>query len=251
MSFGRGGFGDQSFGADSDSTGIQFNAVANSGYQTAVSTYTFNRTLDGSNRFLAVDIEILSVPGTTVTSVIDDFGGGANNLTLIGVRSTVSGAGRVECWGLIAPTVGTKTIQVNLSASVASAATAVSYTGVHQTVPTEAFASNQATNVGAADATVSVTSIADNCWVHAACVTDDGSITAGQTARNNVTGGLGSGANEDTGPVTPAGSTTMNYTGIGALSTWAIAGYALRPIAATTGGFFARWWYDMIGANRV
>lgn len=211
---------------------IAFGTASNSGYQAASSSYTFSRFVDGDNRFLAVDVSLLSVPGTTVTSVVDDDGGGNVVLTFIGAKNTVSGAGRVECWGLVAPTAGTKNIRVNLSASIASAATAVAYTGVHQTTPTEAFNSAQATNVGAADATVTVTPIADKTWLHAAIATDDTAITAGQTSRNNVTGAGGSGANEDTGPISPATGTVVSYTAVDALATWAIAGYAIRPVSA-------------------
>lgn len=221
-------------------SGIALDATANSGYQAAQSTYTFNRTVTGSNTFLAVDVSLLSA-GQTVTGIVDDFGGANTAMTLIGAKSTVSSVGRVELWGVANPTAGTKTIQVNLSGSIASAATAVSYTGVHQTSPTEAFNSAQATNVGAADATVDITSVADNCWIHGAIATDDASVTANQTSRNNVTGAGGSAANEDNnGPKTPAGAVTMSYTGVGALATWAIGGYAIRPIAASSlGGIIA------------
>lgn len=215
--------------------GVAFDAASNSTYQTAQSSYSWSHTCTGANRFLAVDIELLSVPGTTVSSIT--YNGVA--LAFIGAKSTVSGAGRVECWGLAAPASGSNTIAVTLSAAVGSAGTAVSYTGVHQTVPTEAFNSAQATNVGAADATVTVTSVADNCVIHAACATDDTSITAGNTARNNVTGALGSGADEDTGPITPATATAMSYTGVGALQTWAIAGYAIRPTTAAGGNTYS------------
>lgn len=213
--------------------GIAFDAIADSGYQAAQSTYTFTRTCSGNSRYLVVDVSILSA-GQTVTSIVDDFGGGAVAMTLLGARSTVTSFGRVESWGLVAPISGTKTIQVNLSSSVVSAACAVSYTGVHQVSPTEGFNSNQATNVGATDATVAVTSVADLCWIHAAVATDDTAITASQTSRNNVTGAGGSGADEDTGPITPAGATTMSYTGVGALATWAIVGFALRPNTAAS-----------------
>lgn len=209
--------------------GVVFDAASNSGVQTAQSTYTFNRTIAGSNRFLAVDVAVLSA-GATVTSVVDDSGGGNVAMTFIGARSTITSFGRIETWGLTNPATGTKSIQVNLSGSITSVGMAVSYTGVHQTSPYEGFNSNQATNVGAADATVAVTSVADLDVIHAALATDDASVTAGQTSRNNVSGGATlSGADEDTGPITPAGATTMSYTGIGAAQTWAIAGYALRP----------------------
>lgn len=218
------------------SPGITLDAASNSGYQAAQSTYTFNRTVAGSNRYLVVDVAILSA-GQTVTSVVDDSGGGNVNMTFIGAQNTVTSFGRIETWGLIAPATGTKSIQVNLSSTVISATSAVSYNGVHQTSPIEGFNSAQATNVGATDATVSITSVADNCWIHAAIATSDGSITANQTSRNNVTGAGGSGADEDNNAaVTPAGATTMSYTGVGALATWTIDGVALRPIAASNLG---------------
>lgn len=230
--------------------GIAPDAAANSGYQAAASTYTFNRAVSGTNTFLAVDVHLLSA-GQTVTSIVDDSTGGAVAMTLIGVKTTVTSFGRVECWGLAAPAAGTKTIAVTLSGSIASCATATSYTGVHQTSPYEAFNSAQATNVGAADATVDITTVADNCWVHGAVATSDSSITAGQTSRNNVTGIGGSGANEDNnGPKTPAGTVTMSWTDVGAAATWAIAGYAIRPVAASSlGSFLSRWYYDLIGQS--
>lgn len=208
--------------------GVKFDAVSNSGYQTLQSTYSWNHTCTGSDRFLSVDIAILSIPGTTVASVTYN----GVFLSFIGAKSTVSGAGRVECWSLVAPASGTNTITVTLSTAVASAGIAVSYTGVHQSSPTEGFNSSQATNVGATDATVAITSVANNDWIHAAIATDDTSITANQTTRNNVTGTLGSGANEDNLIVNPPSSITMGYTNVAALATWTIAGYALRPVSA-------------------
>ena len=210
---------------------IVADASSNSGVQTATASYSWSHATSGSNRFLSVDIELLSVPGTTVSGITYN----SVAMTLIGVKSTVSGAGRVECWGLIGPTIGTNTIAVTLSASIISVGTATSYNGVHQTVATESFDSAQATNVGAADATVTITPIADGCWIHGAVVADDDSISANQTVRNNVSSaGVGSGLNEDTGPVTPAAATVVSATGIGAAKTWAIGGYAIRPVSASS-----------------
>lgn len=147
---------------------IAFDAISDSGYQTASSSYSWTHVCSGENRFLAVDVGILSVPGTTVTSITYN----GVNLSFIGAKSTVSGAGRVECWGLVAPTIGSNNVVVTLSTSVSSASEAVSYTGVNQTTPTEAFNSNQATNTVDADATVTITTSIDNDWVHAVCVTN-------------------------------------------------------------------------------
>lgn len=216
-------------------TGITFDAASNSGTQTAQSTYTFARTITGSNIFLGVDVSLLSA-GSTVTSIIDNYDVTPVNLVKIGSQSTVTSLGSVESWGLAGAITGTKNIQVNLSGSVTSVATATSYTGVHQTSPTEAYSSAQATNVGAADATVNITTIADNDWVHGAIVVNDDGITANQTSRNNVSfTAVGSGANEDNNTAkTPAGAVTMSYTGVAALKTWAIGGYAIRPTTASS-----------------
>lgn len=224
-----GGFS-SGFSSGFDVSVITFDAASNSGYQAAASTYSWSHTCSGSNRFLAVDVSLLSA-GSTVTGIT--YNGVA--LSLTGAKSTVTSFGRVECWGLVAPATGSNTIAVALSGSIVSSAEAVSYTGVHQTTPTEAFNSAQATNVGAADATVTITTVADQDWVHAAIATSDSSITAGQTSRNNVTGAGGSGANEDTGPLSASTGQVMTYTGVGALATWAIAGYAIRPITASGG----------------
>lgn len=208
--------------------GIAFDAASNSGYQAASSSYSWSHTCTGSNRYLTVGISMLSlaqtVTGITYNSV---------SLSLLGVRASVSGAARVELWGLVAPATGSNTIAVTLSGAIASAGNASSYTGVHQTSPTEAFNSAQATNVGAADATVDVTTVADNAWAVDIVCTDDTAITvgAGQTQTGNVTGAGGSGAMSYEGPKTPAGVITMSWTDVAGLATWAIGSIALRPVA--------------------
>lgn len=163
-------------------------------------------------------------------------------LTKLGVQASISGAARVELWGLENPTVGSNTIAVTLSGAIASAGNASSYTGVHQSSPTEAFNSAQATNVGAADATVDVTTVADNDWCVDIVATDDTAITvgSGQTQTGNVTGVGGSGAMSYEGPKTPAGAVTMSWTAIGAAATWAIGSIALRPVASANIGFLPK-----------
>lgn len=210
--------------------GIAFDAASNSGYQAASSGYSWSHTCTGSDRYLVVGVAMLSL-AQTVSSITYN----SVNLSLIGVRASVSGAARVELWGLAAPSTGSNTIAVTLSGSIASASVATSLTGVHQTSPIEGFNSAQATNVGAADATVDVTTVADNDWTVDIVATDDTAITvgAGQTQRGNVTGVGGSGAMSTEGPKTPAGSVTMNWTDVGALATWAIGSVAIRPITAS------------------
>lgn len=214
-------------------TGVQFDAASNSGYQAAASTYSWNHTCTGTNRYLLVGISMLSL-AQTVTGIT--YNGVA--LKFLGSKNSVSGAARVEMWGLVAPATGTNSIAVTLSGAIASAGNASSYTTVNQTSPYEAFNSAQATNVGAADATVDVTTVANNDWCVDILATDDTAVTvgAGQTQSGNVSGAGGSGAMSYEGPKTPAGAVTMSWTNVGALATWAIGSIALRPVGSSNLG---------------
>lgn len=209
---------------------ITFDSASNSGYQAAASTYNWLHVTAGRNRYLIVGVSMLSlaqtVSGITYNSVA---------MTFLGAQNSVSGAARVELWGLVAPTLGSNTIAVTLTGAIASAAGAVSFAGVHPTSPTEGFNSAQATNVGAADATVNVTTVATNDWIVDQVATDDTAITVGalQTSRNNVTGAGGSGA-DSTEPATTAGAYTMSWGAVEALATWSIAAVALRDVNAST-----------------
>lgn len=227
--------------------GIQFDAVSNSAYQTAQSTYSWAHTCTGVNRYLTVGVSMLSVGGASVNSITYN----SVALSLIKAQASAVGAIRSELWGLVAPATGSNTIVVTLSASLDSASGAVSYTGVEQTTPYEAANSATATNVGAADATVNVTTVADNDWTFDNVATDDTAITvgAGQTSRNNVTGTLGSGAMSTEGPKTPAGTVAMSWTNVDALKTWSTVAAALRPVAAGPIIFSA--FGDFMGNERV
>lgn len=213
--------------------GITFDAAGNSGDVAAASSWSGSASWNGTDRMLAVDVSMLG-PGVTVTAMT--YGGTA--CTLVGSKSTITSFGSVESWRILqsapgSPAAGSNTLSVTLSGSIEFSVEWVSYAGVHQTSPTESYNSAQATNVGAANATVTVTPAADGTWIHGAVVASDTSITAGQTSRNNVSGTLGSGADEDAGPISPAAGTTISYTGVGAAVTWAIGGYAIRPVSAS------------------
>lgn len=210
---------------------VVFDASSNSGYQTAQSSYSWSHTCSGNNRYLTVGISMLSVGGSSVSSITYN----GVSLSLIKAQASVSGAVRAELWGLAVPASGPHTITVTLSASLDSIGGAVSFANVVQATSTEAANSATATNVGAADATVDVTTISNKAWVVDIVATDDTSITvgAGQTSRNNVTGTLGSGAMSTEGPKTPAGAVTMSWTNVAALATWSIASVAIIPLSAS------------------
>lgn len=205
-------------------------AVSNSGYKTASSSYSFTHVVNSpitENTYLTVGVSMLSIMGSSVSSVTYN----SISMAFIGAVASVSGAVRTELWGLAAPTVGSNSVTVTLSTGIDSASGAVSFTGTKQTSSTEGLNTATATNVGAADATVNVTTVADNDWVIDNVATDDTAITVGtgQVQRTNVTGTLGSGAMSTEGPKTPAGSVTMSWTNVAALATWSTAAVALKP----------------------
>lgn len=218
-------------------TGITFDQAGNSGFQTASADYTGNRTVAaGSNRCLTYKVVILGTPGTTVTAITDDNAGTPVAATLIGRASSSTGAGIVEFWRVVAPLVGTAQYRVQLSGAVTSCLLYASYQNVHQTSPTANFNSAQATNgVGAADATVTITTAATGSWVVAGIATTDATgITAGQTSRNNVNaaGSAGAAGDEDTNALVAPGTTAMTYPAIDGLAVWVIGGFELRPVTA-------------------
>ncbi len=212
-------------------TGGGFDAISDSGYETGVSGSTHSHTTgSGADRFLAVDVAIYTA-GVTVSGITYD----GVAMTLIGAQNTTTDAGwRIECWGLVEPAEGANDIVVTLSGNANFAVVAASYTGINQASPTEAFNSAQATNGGAADATVNITTVEPQSWIHAALSTSDVDVTASRTARNEVNNAAGTGANEDHGPVAVPAATAMGFTAVGAGAKWAIAGYALRPANATS-----------------
>ena len=135
------------------------------------------------------------------------------------------------------PALGSNTVEVTLSAALDSIGAAVSFDGVRQSDSTEGANSATATNVGTADATVDVTTVADNDWCVDVVASSDTAISvgSGQTSRSNVTGALGSGAMSTEGPKSPAGAVTMSWADVGALATWSIVSVALRPVVAAVG----------------
>jgi hypothetical protein len=205
---------------------IFWDAASSSGYEAALSTYSWNHTVSGTNRLLIVGVSVFAVG--TVTGVT--YNGVA--LTHISACDGTNGLYHTEIWYLIAPATGTHSVVVTLSTSLTSIASAVSYVGVHQTSPTEASSINQGTGTPATDA---VTTIADRDVVIDCVSTSDASITvhAGQAQRANNTGALGSGAMSDSGLLAPTTMKTMQWDAIGVLDTWVQSAVALRPYTAS------------------
>lgn len=197
-----------------------FDFSSTSTYQIASSSYTWLHTCSGNNRYLLVGISILSVLGSSVSNITYN----GVSLSLIRARSSVAGAIRVEQWGLKNPSFGSNSIVVTLSTALASVANAVSFKNVNQLTPIRTSNDNTDTNVGAADATLTLEAQVGELLVDTVA-TNDTSITAsdGQTEQLNESGALGS-----SGISTKIGS-NCSWTDIGGLMTWTLVGSILVP----------------------
>lgn len=189
--------------------GIEPDAVSNSGAQTTATSYNWNHTVAGDKTGLVVCVQIRP-SGASVSSITY----GSQNLTKI--RSDTNGNRISEIWALAGPLVGTAAITVNLTGSPTnSSAEALSFNGVDQITFNDA--NNGANSAATTNATVSVTTVADDALiVDSVCAgQDDGVATpaAGQTVIAKITAtGAHTGAAGYRKYISPAGATTMNYT---------------------------------------
>ena len=213
---------------------ISFDSVSNSGYQAASVSYSWSHTCSGDRRFLIVSVGMLSAVGNSVSGIT--YNGIA--LSLIGTQSAGMDVIRTEMWGLVNPTTGSNTIAVTLNSSTVSIAEATSWAGVNQSTPTEGLAGAGATNMGAADATVDVTTSTAEDYVIDAVTSDDAAITAAsdQVARANVSGPMASlGMSTHNVPVSPPATITQSYTNVGMGAIWAILALGIIPAGEATG----------------
>lgn len=205
-------------------TTVVFDSASTSTYEAALSTYNWTHTITGNaNRILIVGVSIFATG--SVTSI--DVSGQAMSV----IRTDTNGIYRSELWRLFAPASGTVTITVTLNASLTSIANAQSYYNVHQT---QLDTSNGA-NGTSSPATASVTTNTNLATVvgNLATKTATGVILDPiLNERSNSSGALGTGASADFGDVTPAGSQTIDWTGIAALDSWAISLVSLKPPTA-------------------
>jgi hypothetical protein len=215
------------FTAPPDANSVAWDATSNSGAQVFATSYSWNVTCNGSNRYLTVGVSIYSATAT-VSSIVRD----SQSMTLLGAKT--QGSYRSELWGLSNPNSGTKSCLVTLDTDfLDSAATANSFTNVDQTTGTESFVSAGATN-GASDdpATVDSTTVVSGDIVVDCLTTGSFSpvVGSGQTQESNIGDAIGCSGSSIEGPKSPAGSVTMSWTGIGMFGTWAIAAVGLRPV---------------------
>lgn len=189
---------------------IALDSASNWAEAFSVSTLSWSHTCSGSDRILFVafvhnDDTVDRVTGITYNSV-----------SMTRINSSSQGTdGRIYLYYLVAPATGSNTVTVSMNASDDLVrGISVSYTGASQTgVPD---AQGTTTFSAVTSGSLSVTSIANNCWM-VMSQSYDANVqpTAGaSTTKRGSSSGIvvpGVGFYDTNGAITPAGSRTLNW----------------------------------------
>ena len=207
-----------------------------------VSSLTWSHTVSGANRLLVVGISRRAYGSVSVSSAT------YNGVALTNSGSVQAGSGdfsRSEIWYLANPNTGTNNIVVTLSGGNDwIEAGAMSFTGVNQTTPLGAFASNSGTSGTSASVNVSSATgdiVIDTLTFWNASL--DATKGASQTLRWTVSSDgswKGRGSTASGGNSVTAMSWTIPTSGI---QGWAIGGVAVKSFqnSASQNGFTANW----------
>lgn len=183
---------------------IAFDAATDGG-ALAASPKTFSHTCTGTDLFLIVF--------TFQASTTDNVTGVTYNgvaLTKAGFSPSDAGINYygIGCWYLLNPATGANTVEITTSSGTVTGV-AHSYTGVvggFDNVATNSVASGTSL-------TVSVTTVADNCWTAMGASNGDGELSAGSGIERVDLASIGSTSTFDSNAaVTPPGSTSLQAT---------------------------------------
>lgn len=179
---------------------IAFDAVTNTANVSATSL-TFSHTCTGSNRILFVGVLGVDVTGITYNGVA---------MSLVNSGNGVAGI-NLYLYILVNPASGTNNVVVTQNTNGFLDASSTSYTGAAQSGQPD----NKGTNfsVSGASNTVTVTTVADNCWLVSVSrdQNNNGTISAG--ANTTIRGVSQFCQMEDSnGAKHPAGSTSLTVT---------------------------------------
>lgn len=210
--------------------------TANSGASTSTSPLTWSHTTTGSNPLIfigpgGVGTGAVSISAVTYNSVsaIKANSQNASNSTHFAIAAT---------WLLGSCATGANTVSISFSGTAANmAAGATSFSGVQSNSVADASGGTTGTTTGAQSLTI--TTVAANCWV-VACGVGGGLsptfTTATQTERWNIASGLiGQTAGQDTNGAQAAGSAvSLGWTNGGTAPCFAITGASFMPATSKT-----------------
>lgn len=149
------------------------------GHSTAATTHNIgNKTTAGSNRVGVVDLRFANAAHAGEPASVTWNGVG---MTQIGTGATISSAGGVRSFIIVNPPTASSAVVVTTNTSTPVGYCVRSFSGVHQTTPVDAGATQTATGTSTTPS-VTVSSAADNMVLNAATVAGTFSANgAGQT----------------------------------------------------------------------
>lgn len=188
---------------------------------------TYSHTCTGSDRILIVAVGV-----NTETDVVTGVTYNTVAMTRDVYQTNAGGSIGAYLYRLVNPATGANDIVVSTNTSVNIRSASASYTGAKQSGQPDATASNE---TDAADSTtLSITSIADNCWAVSAETNDQSNPANGTnwTERSANAGGV-CGIGDSNAVITPAGalSQTINREGAGPAG-WVQVSLTIAPIPA-------------------
>ncbi len=213
---------------------IGFDATSNSGEKASISSYSWGHTCGAGANLLVFGDSHVTTGGNDyhVTGVT------YNGAALTSVRSDVttyinSYYYRSTIYYLLAPATGSSlTVSVSLGGTVFRAfGGVVSYSGAKQSGQPDA--NNGAASAAGGTPTVNVTTVVDNCWVFAVAIINGYFGSSDNYSRWLVAGQFGYGGADTNGPVHPAGTQTMSWSGCNG-GYWAISAASFSVAPPTT-----------------
>lgn len=215
---------------------IAFDAATDLGFTLSGTSISANHTCTGSDRLLVV--------GTVGNGGTDSITGVTYNGVAMTKSTNIQGGGGsryATLWYLVAPATGSNSVVIS-GASGVIAGVAASYTGVNQSSPVDNTGTQSATT---GNNQVSITPVANNCWMVAWTFSASGGTTvsagAGSTLRARNTSFFGGcGILDNNAAITPPASTTLNGTQSDPTTNIATAAFTIAPpsTASTTSNFF-------------
>jgi archaellum component FlaF (FlaF/FlaG flagellin family) len=188
-----------------------------------VCSFDHTVTSSGSDRILIVAINTQS--GSAINSVT--YNGDA--MTQIGNEVNNGDSAHVTMWYRVNPDTGTHPVELSLAIVTAVAAGAVSFTGVDQTAPIDAYSDATGTS---ATPSVTLATTTDEAWIIDVVGTQNGPMTTGtgQIERWDELQGstIGAGSTEFT---SSAGTFSMDWTNDAGSTNWAMLAAAIKPAA--------------------
>jgi hypothetical protein len=221
--------------------------VSNTGASTLTSPLTWSHTTTGSNPLIAICPTVVGTGTTPTIGTVSYNSVAATSAVSNGTNNGGFPAVRTGILFLGSCATGAKTVSVAFSGtSPGCAAGAISYSGAQSGSTADATNSTVGTTTGAKS--ISVTTIADNCWVVGSGGINDDAATPTltsqtQTSRWNIAAtdnfsDHGKSAGQDTNTAkTPAGAVSIGWTVGGTDLAYAICGASFAPgVAAATVG---------------